>query len=113
MYTLLGSEVYLPNAGAGESDGSFEKRLFLSDKGQYAAVVVGIGVKVENANAADGSDRVSYPGDLFSVPALAEVGDSLEEFGWHGVLLTGPQSPVEVDGSGYEGEMGEGLGEVA
>ncbi len=112
MDAPLGSKVYLSNAGAGESDGSFDKRLLLPNQGQHAPVVVGVGVEVENANAADGSDGIGYPGYFFGVATLAEVGDNLKELGWHGAFLTGAQGPVEVDRGRYEGEVCEGLGEV-
>ncbi len=81
MNTPLGSEFYLPNARAGESDGGFKKRLFLPNESQYTPVVVGVGVEVENANAGNDSDGIDYSGDFFGVATLAEVGYSLEELG--------------------------------
>ncbi len=62
------------------------------------------------------------PGTALTAPVMREIfARSLpsEKFGTASksgagtAALAGPEGAVEVDGGAYEGEMGEGLGEVA
>ena len=79
MDAALRVQVYLGGAGPGEGDGGLEERLLFSGESQDAAVVVRVGVEVQEADAGYGADGVGYAGDLFFIAALAEVRDGLEE----------------------------------
>src|SRR4051794_29651808 len=97
-----------------ESQGGLEEWIFFPDEGQDAPVVVGVGVEVQDLDARDGADGVHYARNLLWVATLAEVRDGFEELRQHRVLnLSRAQSPVEVDGGAYEGQVGEGLREVS
>ena len=79
MYAGVAGQVYLGSAGAGEDYRGFQQRLFSSGQGEDAAVVVGIGVEVEDVDA---GYRLHGGGDTFdlrAVAALAEIEDGLEE----------------------------------
>jgi hypothetical protein len=109
----LGDEIYLTYARVGQSQGGSEERLFLSDKSQDAPIVVRVGVEVQDVDTGDGTDRVRYARNLFRVATLTKVWYGFEELGRHRVFgLAGAQSPVEVDGGAYEGEVGKGLRKV-
>ena len=79
MYATLSSEVYLVQAGAGEGDGGQEERPFLTDESEDAPVVIGIGMKIEEMYARNGSHRIDDPRNSRRVTALAEVWDGFEK----------------------------------
>ena len=74
--------------------------------------MVGVGVEAKDTDARDGADGVGDARDLRPVLPLAEVGDGFQERGWHGESAR-PEGAVEVDGGADQGQVSEGLGEVA
>ena len=74
----------------------------LPGESQGAAVVVAIGVKVQDADALHGAYCGDDALDLPLITTLAEVGDCLEER-WSHLSLPRAEGAVEVDGGAYEG----------